>query len=87
MFTQSRCQIIHLLPESKESIRLSLIKDGVANEDAKIMSQLYTSYQAASEANDTEEYAYVKLQVLNFIEDLYEHPSNIMITQQIHEGL
>ena len=81
---QSRCQIIHLLPESKESIRLSLIKDGVTNEDAKIMSQLYTSYQAASEAKDTEEYAYVKLQVLNFIEDLYEHPSNIMITQQIH---
>lgn len=81
---QSRCQVIHLLPESKESIRLSLLKEGVGEEDARIMSQLFSSYQGASEAKDSEEYAYVKLQVLNFIEDLYERPANIMITQQIH---
>lgn len=81
---QSRCQIVHLLPESKESIQLELFHQKVEEEDSYVLSQLFSSYEAAYEFGLTDDYREIKLQVLNFIEDLYLNPINLLINQQIH---
>ncbi len=81
---QSRCQVIHLLPESKESIQLSLMQEDVKEEDSIILSQLFNSHQSAYNFYESDDYSILKVEVLNFIEDLYINPSNLVINQQLH---
>lgn len=80
---QSRCQVIHLLPESKTAVQMSLIKDGTDEEDANILSQLFHSTAECEQVKDTEIYQDVKVYVLNFIEDLYMNPGNLLINMEI----
>lgn len=80
---QSRCQVIHLLPESKESIRMNLASEGITDEDARILSQLFGSEKKCLANQDSEVYRDVKVYALNFIEDLYTNPSNLLINLEI----
>ena len=80
---QSRCQVIHLLPESKKSIQLSLIKEGFDEEDANILSQLFGSLNDCVQQKDSDIYQDLKIYVLNFIEDLYQNPGNLIINVEI----
>ncbi len=80
---QSRCQVIHLLPESKTSIQLSLMNENVDEEDASVLSQLFHSKDACMEMKDSEVYEDTKIYALNFVEDLYQNPGNLLINTQV----
>lgn len=80
---QSRCQVIHLLPESKKSIQMSLMKEDYDEENAKILSQLFSSVKECEQCKDSDAYDDVKIYVLNFIEDLYTNPGNLLINAEI----
>lgn len=83
---QSRCQTIHLLPESKHSIELSLMNDGLDQEDALILSHLFDSVEECEKYKDSELYFDIKNYVLYFIEDLYTKPQDLLINLQINLG-
>jgi DNA polymerase-3 subunit delta' len=80
---QSRCQVIHLLPESKTSIQLSLMNENVDEEDASVLAQLFHSKDACMEMKDSEVYEDTKIYALNFVEDLYQNPGNLLINTQV----
>jgi len=81
---QSRCQIVTMLPDSPESIRMALINEGIEAEDASIVSRLKGSVEGAKEVALSEEYMKCKVWALNYIEDLYQAPGNLLINMQIH---
>ncbi len=80
---QSRCQVIHLLPESKQSIQMNLQNEGMTEEDAKILSQLFGSVNECLQYKDSEVFQDLKVYTLNFIEDLYTNPGNLLINVEI----
>ncbi len=55
---RSRCQVINLLPPNKEEIKEKLIAEGINNNDALILSNLYSSIPSCKEALENE--AFVK---------------------------
>lgn len=79
----SRCQVIQLLPESKESIRMHLMDEGFEEEDARILSQLFGSVKECETYQESEVYQDLKVYALNFIEDLYTNPANLLINMEI----
>lgn len=81
---QSRCQVINLLPESKNAVKIALQEKGLSEEDASILSQMFSSVDAAYEMSETEAYEDFKRNALYFVEDLYTHPRNLMFNQEIH---
>lgn len=83
---QTRCQVIQLMPESKESVRLSLLEGGIDEEDAAVLSQLFGSRQECEPYYETELYQDLKVYALNFVEDLYKAPGNLIINMQINLG-
>lgn len=83
---QSRCQVVNLLPESKHSIELSLISNGIDEEDARVLSHLCDSYEECEKFKDSEMYFDIKKYIFYFIEDLYTRPSDLLINLQINLG-
>ena len=83
---QSRCQVVHLLPESKHSIELSLISKGTDEEDARVLSHLFDSLDECEKYKDSELYMDIKNYVFYFIEDLYTRPGDLLINLQINLG-
>ena len=80
---QSRCQVIHLLPESRTSIQMALMNENVDEEDASVLSKLFFTKEACDEMKDSEVYEDVKIYALNFVEDLYRNPGNLLINTQV----
>lgn len=81
---QSRCQVIHLLPESPLLLKQQLIDHNVNEEDAEIMIQLFHNYQQCEEYINSEMFNDLKHEVYHFIEDVYFHKENLLINVQTH---
>lgn len=77
----SRCQVIDIKPDNKKVIVNALVKDDIPREAANILAYLSASIEAAKELYD-ERFEYMQLQVINFIEDLYLKPTNLIINTQ-----
>lgn len=77
----SRCQVIDIKPDNKKVIVNALVKDDIPKEAANILAYLSASIEAAKELYD-ERFEYMQLQVINFIEDLYLKPTNLIINTQ-----
>lgn len=77
----SRCQVIDIKPDNKNVIIAALVKEGIPKEAANILAYLSASIDAAKELYD-ERFEYMQLQVINFIEDLYLKPTNLIINTQ-----
>lgn len=81
---QSRCQVIQLLPDSKEVLKQQLLKQDVYKEDADILAQLFHSYQECKKYIDSDIFRDLKEEVLHFIDDIYFHKENLLINVQTH---
>jgi DNA polymerase-3 subunit delta' len=81
---QSRCRIVQLLPESKNTLKNNLIKQGMTNENAKIMSEIFQSYQDCEPYIESQLFDELKQEVKYFIEDMYLKKDNIIINVQTH---
>lgn len=77
----SRCQVIDIKPDNKKVIVNALVKDDIPREAANILAYLSASIEAAKELYD-DRFEYMQLQVINFIEDLYLKPTNLIINTQ-----
>lgn len=77
----SRCQVIDIKPDNKKVIIAALVKEDIPRESANILAYLSPSIEAAIELYD-ERFEYMQLQVINFIEDLYLKPTNLIINTQ-----
>lgn len=77
----SRCQVIDIKPDNKNVIIAALVKEDIPKEAANILAYLSASIDAAKELYD-ERFEYMQLQVINFIEDLYLKPTNLIINTQ-----
>lgn len=77
----SRCQVIDIKPDSKESIVEQLINDNIPKDAANIISFLASDINEAKKLYD-ERFEYMYLQVINFIEDLYFKRNNLIINTQ-----
>ncbi len=54
---RSRCQIINLLPPNKEELKEKLLTEGIEENDALILSNLYSSIPACKEALNNEAFS------------------------------
>lgn len=77
----SRCQIIDIVPDSKEIIWQSLVNDGIDKESSKVLAYLSPSIQIAKDIFD-DQFEYMLVEVMNFIEDLYTKRMNLIINVQ-----
>lgn len=81
---QSRCQVIQLLPKSKQVLKRQLEKDDLSKDDVQILSELFNSYEECKDLIETEYFDKLKLEVYHFIEDLYFKRENLLINVQTH---
>lgn len=77
----SRCQIIDIKPDSKEFIIEQLINEHIPIDAANILSFLTVNINEAKELYN-ERFEFMKVQVINFIEDLYFKRNNLIINTQ-----
>lgn len=77
----SRCQVIDIKPDSKESIVEQLVQDNISKSKANIISFLASDIKEAKSLYD-DRFEYMYLQVINFIEDLYFKRNNLIINTQ-----
>ena len=77
----SRCQVIDIQPDSKESIAEQLINDNIHNDAANVLAFLAADVDEAKKLYD-DRFNYMYLQVINFIEDLYFKRNNLIINTQ-----
>lgn len=79
----SRCQVIEIKPDNKEILKNELIEDGFEIENANILSVLMNDKNKILEM-DENKFNDIKIEVLNFVEDLFLHKENLIINTQIH---
>ena len=79
----SRCQVIELKPDNKETIKNSLIEKGYEKEKASLLSQFIKTDEELKEM-DLDKFDNITLQAVNFIEDLFLYKENLIINTQIH---
>ena len=77
----SRCQVIDIKPDSKESIVEQLVNEGISQDAAYILSSLTSDVMEAKSIYDGS-FEYMEVQVMNFIEDLYMKRNNLIINTQ-----
>lgn len=77
----SRCQVIDIKPDSKESIVEQLVNEGISQDAAYILSSLTSDVMEARCIYDGS-FEYMEVQVMNFIEDLYMKRNNLIINTQ-----
>ena len=77
----SRCQVIDIQPDSKESIIEQLISDNIPNDAANVLAFLAADVNEAKKLYD-DRFNYMYLQVINFIDDLYFKRNNLIINTQ-----
>ena len=81
---QSRCQVIQLLPGSKNNLKRQLIEKQLPADDVNILSELFTDIDECKDYIDSEFFEYMKNEVYHFMEDLYIHKDNLIINVQTH---
>lgn len=81
---QSRCQVIQLLPNSKNLLKERLKRDNLSQDDVQILSELFDSYDECQFLIETEMFDKLKIEVFHFIEDLYFHRDNLIINVETH---
>lgn len=81
---QSRCQIIQLLPNSKKILIQQLKLNKVSEDDIRILSELFGTYEECEKYIDSDIFDNLKLEVFHFIEDLYFHRDNLIINVETH---
>lgn len=79
----SRCQVIELKPDDKSVIKNNLINKGVNEEQASLLSYFIRNDKEYDEL-DIDKFDDIKLQALNFVEDLFNYRDNLIINTQIH---
>lgn len=79
----SRCQVLELKPDNKETIKNSLIEKGYEKEKASLLSQFIKTDEELKEM-DLDKFDNITLQAVNFIEDLFLYKENLIINTQIH---
>lgn len=79
----SRCQVIEIKQDNKTVLKNELIEEGFDQENANILSTLMNDKNKILEI-DENYFADIKVEVLNFIEDLFLHRENLIINTQIH---
>jgi len=80
---QSRCQIIHMLPESKSMLIERLKNQSIDQEDATILASLFNNYNECLSFYNDDHYQSIKENVIHFIEDYYNSPNTLLINQQL----
>lgn len=81
---QSRCQTIQFKAISQEALSASLIQEGMNEEDANILSNIYDSVDIIKEIEVSEKYMNLKVESINFLEDFFTKKSNLLINCQTH---
>lgn len=81
---QSRCQLIQFKAISQEALATTLIKDGLKEEDAKILSHIFDSVEIIKEIEKSDRYMQLKVEALNFVEDYFLKRENLLINCQTH---
>ena len=79
----SRCQVIEIKTDNKTILKNELIDEGFEIEKANILSVLMNDKNKILEL-DENNFDDIKVEVLNFIEDLFLHRENLIINTQIH---
>lgn len=79
----SRCQVIEMKPDNRITLKKELIEEGYDQEKANILSLLINDKNKIKEI-DENEFDDIKVEVLNFVEDLFLHRENLIINTQIH---
>ena len=80
----SRCQVVHFKSMSNKQLVNESIRQGIKEEDANILSQVYDTVEKIIEVSQSELYFDLKVEVLNFIEDYFFKRENLMINAQTH---
>lgn len=81
---QSRCQMIQFKAISQEGLTSTLIQDGMKEEDAKILSNIFDSIDVIKEIESSEKYMNLKVEAINFLEDYFTKKENLLINCQTH---
>ena len=81
---QSRCQIIQLLPNSKNLLKEQLKSKDISIDDINILSELFNTYEDCEKYIDSDDFEKLKLEVYHFIDDLYFHRDNLIINVETH---
>ena len=79
----SRCQVIEIKPDNKTVLKNELIKEGFDQEKANLLSTLMNDKAKILEL-DENYFDDIRVEVLNFVEDLFLHRENLIINTQIH---
>ena len=78
---RSRCQVIEIKESNRENLEKQLLEKQYTSEDAKILSYLVDNIDQAMLLKD-ERYDYIKLQVINTVEDMFFKKENLIINTQ-----
>lgn len=81
---QSRCQLVQFKAVSQEALGATLIKDGMKEENAKVLSQMYDNIDDIKEIEISERFMNLKVEAINFIEDYFTKRENLLINCQTH---
>lgn len=81
---QSRTQIVHFRAISQQALAKQVIEEGIKEEDANILSNIYDSIEKIKVAESEELYADLKVEALNFVEDYFTKKENLLINAQTH---
>lgn len=79
----SRCQVIEIKLDNRNILKKELLEEGVEIEKANILSILMNDKDRILEL-DENNFDDIKVEVLNFVEDLFLHRENLIINTQIH---
>lgn len=66
----SRCQVLNLLPISKEIVQKNAIEEGVEEEDAELLSSIYSNNESIKEVAASSEYIKMKEALYTTIEEM-----------------
>lgn len=79
----SRCQLIDIKPLQKDDIMQQLMEHDVEAENASILSAMFNDPDQILKL-DMDNIQDIKIEVLNFIDDLFLHRENLIINTQLH---
>lgn len=80
----SRCMIVHFRALSVQSLIEKLVSQGVSQEDANLLTNIYDSEKKIMEMVDTDTYREIKVEALSFLDDYFLKPDNMIINAQTH---
>lgn len=79
----SRCQVLDIKPMQKDDIMEQLIRHEIDKENASILASLFNDPEQIL-SMDIDNFEDIKIEVLNFVDDLFLHRENLIINTQLH---